>query len=149
MAATFKSNQITNATASPVVLSNPGEFGKVRAKYFSWTGDAAQNNTVHLMTLPKGSSVLHGRVAFTDFGSSVTMDIGTAVDGVAVDEDHWAAAIDVATAAGQSDFANTLALYGLGSEVLTAETEVWAKFEAANPDSGTIKGYILYIGPNA
>lgn len=147
MAATFKSDQVTNYTASPPTMLDPSDDGRVRCKRFTWTGDAAQNDTVHLFDLPPGARVLHGRVDFTDFASTVTMDIGTAVDGAVVDEDHWAAAIDVSGAAGDSDFANTIALNGLGSEQLTVLTEVWAKFEAANPASGTIRGYMLYLGP--
>lgn len=139
---TFYSDQRTNERATPPTKQDPSEAGRLFVKHFTFTGDVAQNDLVELCLLPAGARVYHGRVDFTDFGSSVTMDIGTSTD-----EDHWAAAIDVATAAGQADFANTHALYGLGREALTAATMVIAKFEAANPDSGTIRGYVMYAGP--
>lgn len=138
--ATFYSDQITSLRATPQSKPMSGESnGKVRVAHFSFTGDVAQNDLVELCRLPEGARIYHGRVGFTDFGTSVTMDIG---DGTT--ENKYASAIDVATAAGQSDFANTNALYGLGRERLSAGITLTAKFEAANPDSGSIYGYVLY-----
>lgn len=138
--ATFYSDQITNLRATPQVKQIADESrGKLRVSHFTFTGDVAQNDFVELCRVPVGARIYHGRVDFTDFGTSVTMDIG---DGTT--ENKYASAIDVATAAGQADFANTHALYGLGRERLSAEITLTAKFEAANPDSGSIRGYILY-----
>lgn len=138
--ATHYSDQITNLRASPPTKPMSGESrGKLRVSAFTFTGDVAQNDTVELARIPEGARIYSGRVDFTDFGTSVTMDIG---DGTT--ENKYASAIDVATAAGQSDFANTWALYGLGRERVTAGFTLTAKFEAANPDSGTIRGYIVY-----
>jgi len=138
--ATFYSDQITLLRATPQSKPLADESrGKLRVSHFTFTGDVAQNDLVELCRLPEGARIYSGRVDFTDFGTSVTMDIG---DGTT--ENKYASAIDVATAAGQSDFANTHALYGLGRERLSAGITLTAKFEAANPDSGSIRGYILY-----
>jgi len=138
--ATFYSDQITLLRATPQSKPLADESrGKLRVSHFTFTGDVAQNDLVELCRLPEGARIYSGRVDFTDFGTSVTMDIG---DGTT--ENKYASAIDVATAAGQSDFANTHALYGLGRERLAAGITLTAKFEAANPDSGSIRGYILY-----
>ena len=138
--ATLYSDQITSLRATPQTKPLSDESrGKLRVSRFSFTGDVAQNDLVELCRLPEGARIYSGRVDFTDFGTSVTMDIG---DGTT--ENKYASAIDVATAAGQSDFANTHALYGLGRERLSAGITLTAKFEAANPDSGSIRGYILY-----
>ena len=138
--ATFYSDQITQLRATPQTFPLSDESrGKLRVSHFTFTGDVAQNDFVELCRLPEGARIYSGRVDFTDFGTSVIMDIG---DGTT--ENKYASAIDVATAAGQSDFANTHALYGLGRERLTAGITLTAKFEAANPDSGSIRGYIVY-----
>ncbi len=138
--ATFYSDQITQLRATPQTFPLSDESrGKLRVSHFTWTGDAAQNDFVELCRLPEGARIYSGRIDFTDFGSSVTLDIG---DGTT--ENKYLSALDVATAAGQADFANTHALYGLGRERLTAGITLTAKLEGANPDSGTIRGYIVY-----
>lgn len=138
--ATHYSDQITLLRATPQSKPMSGESnGKLRVAAFTFTGDVAQNDLVELARIPEGARIYSGRVDFTDFGTSVTMDIG---DGTT--ENKYASAIDVATAAGQSDFANTWALYGLGRERVSAGFTLTAKFEAANPDSGSVRGYIVY-----
>lgn len=138
--ATFYSDQITLLRATPQSKPLSDESrGKLRVSHFTFTGDVAQNDFVELCRLPEGARIYHGRVDFTDFGSSVTLDIG---DGTT--ENKYLSALDVATAAGQSDFANTHARYGLGRERLTSGITLTAKFEAANPDSGSLYGYVLY-----
>ncbi|MFY7808470.1 MAG: hypothetical protein ACOVSV_05755 [Fimbriimonadaceae bacterium] len=137
---TFYSDQITGLRATPQSKPDSGvSNGKVRVQAFSWTGDAAQNDLVELVRLPVGARIITGFVDFTDFGTSVTLDIG---DGTT--ENKYLSASDVATAAGTSDFANTWARYGLGRERLSVVTTLTAKFEAANPDSGSLRGYVLY-----
>lgn len=138
--ATVYSDQITNSRATPPVMNDSaGAGGKLRIANFTYTGDVAQNDLLELVRLPKGARIQYGRIDFTDFGTSVTLDIG---DGTT--ENKYASAVDIATAAGQADFANTWALYGLGREQLSANITLTAKFEAANPDSGTLRGYIVY-----
>lgn len=138
--ATLYSDQITGLRATPQTKPDSGvSNGKLRCEVFSWTGDAAQNDLVELCRLPVGARIMHGRVDFTDFGTSVTLDIG---DGTT--ENKYLSAADVATAAGLSDFANTYARYGLGRERLSTAITLTAKFEAANPDSGSLYGYVWY-----
>ncbi len=138
--ATLYSDQITGLRATPQSKPDSGvSNGKVRCDVFTWTADAAQNDFVALVRLPVGARILHGRLDFTDFGTSVTLDIG---DGTT--ENKYLSGLDVATAAGNADFANTYALYGLGRERLSTAITLTAKFEAANPASGTLAGYILY-----
>lgn len=138
--ATLYSDQITGLRATP--QSKPDSTvsnGKVRTQVFSWTGDAAQNDLVELCRIPVGARILTGFIDFTDFGTSVTLDIG---DGTT--ENKYLSGLDVATAAGTSAFANTYALYGVGRERLSAGITLTAKFEAANPASGSLYGYIMY-----
>lgn len=138
--ATLYSDQITGLLATPQTKPDSGvSNGKVRTEVFTWTGDAAQNDLVQLCRLPVGARILRGYLDFTDFGTSVTVDIG---DGTT--ENKYASALDVATAAGQANFANTWALYGLGRERLSTAIVLTAKLEAANPDSGSIRGYVEY-----
>lgn len=138
--ATLYSDIITSLRASPVVKPDSGQSnGKVRCDTFTWTGDAAQNDLVELCKLPIGARILYGFVDFTDFGTSVTLDIG---DGTT--ENKYLSAADVATAAGTSAFANTWALYGVGRERLSTAITLTAKLEGANPDSGSLRGYIYY-----
>lgn len=138
--ATFLSDQLTNLAANPEVkIDSSAAGGKLRVKHFTWTGDAAQNDFVQLVNLPKGARIYKGRIDFTDFGTGVTLDIG---DGTT--ENKYLSAADVATAAGQADFAHTWALFGLGREALAAAIVLTAKLEAADPVSGSIRGYVEY-----
>lgn len=144
---TFYSAQMTKFRAKPIQPLDTNEWGgEVRAAYFSFTGDVAQNDVVELAVLPVGARVLRGRVDFSDFGTSVTLDIGDEIT-----ENKYLSAIDVATTAGQADFAHTAAR-GMGSVVTPAASPkypgfvtIQAKFENANPDNGTLTGYILYV----
>lgn len=138
--ATLYSDQITGLRATP--QSKPDSTvsnGKLRCEVFSWTGDAAQNDYVELCRLPVGARIMTGFVDFTDFGTSVTLDIG---DGTT--ENKYLSALDIATAAGTSAFANTYALYGVGRERLSTAITLTAKLEGANPASGSLYGYIWY-----
>ncbi|MGD9724406.1 MAG: hypothetical protein AB7U76_24470 [Pirellulales bacterium] len=138
--ATLYSDQITLLRSNPVSKPMSDESrGKLRASVFTWTGDAAQDDFIELVRLPVGARIMHGRIDFTDLGAGVTLDIG---DGTT--EDKYLAALDVATAAGQSDFANTWALYGLGRERLSTAITLTAQLEAANPVSGSIRGVVYY-----
>jgi hypothetical protein len=137
--ATLYSDIITNLRASPVVKPDSGQSnGKVRCDVFSWTGDAAQNDLVELVRLPVGARIMTAVVNYTAFGASVTLDVGDSTT-----ENKYLSALSVA-AAGTSDFANTNALYGVGRERLSTSVTVIAKFEGANPASGSLYGYIFY-----
>jgi len=138
--ATLYSDQITGLRATP--QSKPDSTvsnGKLRCEVFSWTGDAAQNDLVELCRLPVGARIMTGFVDFTDFGTSITLDIG---DGTT--ENKYLSALDIATAAGTSAFANTYALYGVGRERLSTAITLTAKLEGGNPGSGSLYGYIWY-----
>ena len=137
--ATLYGTEITALDANPQDKVDPTRWnGRVHYYGFTWTGDAAQNDLVEVLRIPAYSRVIHGRVDFTDLGTSTTMDVGTSSD-----EDHWLAATDTGAAAAAVDMAHTIALYGLGSELLTSKTSVYLKHEAANPASGTVLGYML------
>lgn len=139
--ATLYSDIITGLRATPQTKPDSGQSnGKVRCDVFSWTGDAAQNDLVELTKLPVGARILNGFVDFNDFGTSITLDIG---DGTT--ENKYLSALDVATAAGTSAFANTWALYGLGRERLSTAITLTAKLEGGNPASGSLYGYVLYM----
>lgn len=114
--------------------------GRVRIKWFDVpaTVGLAQNDTVRLCKLDNNSRVIGGRVHFGAYGASVTLDIGTAAA-----EDRYLAALDISSA-GEGNFGDTLTL-NFGDK-LTAETDLIAKFEGANPDDTKIlKGYVLYV----
>lgn len=135
--ANFLSDQLTNAAASPPVMNESTVNGKVRRHVFTWTGDAAQNDTVQLVTVGKGSKIIGGRVGYTAFGSSVTLTLG---DGTTATKYLGSTSI---ASAGASDFANTIALKGLGSDVdLAANVTLTATLGGADPASGTLAGYI-------
>ena len=139
--ANFRSTQLARLDLTPQTkLDSSYSEGKVRVKCFDWTGDAAQNDTVQMCTLPKGARILTGFIDFADYGTSITLDIG---DGTT--DNKYGAAIDVATAAGTSAFANTYALYGMGREALTSNITLTFTFEGGNPGSARINGWIEYM----
>lgn len=129
--------EVTALDARPTDLVDPTRWnGKVHVYGFTWTGDAAQNDTVELVRLPPGVRIIVGRVDYTAFGASVTLDLGNATT-----ENAYKSALDV-SAAGQAGFAETTALGMMGS-IQTSGISLIAKFEAANPASGTLSGYVL------
>lgn len=137
--ANFLSDQLTNAAASPPVMNESTVASKEHTRVFTWTGDAAQNDTVQLCKIPKGAKIINGRCGFTAFGALVTLSLG---DGTTAAK--YLSAADV-SAAGASDFANTIALKGLGSDSdLAAEVTLTATLGGANPASGTLAGYVRY-----
>lgn len=116
--------------------------GRVRVAWFESKDsyDAASGDRVRLAKLPDGARVLGGRVDFGAFGTSVTLDIGDDDD-----DDRYISAHDVSSA-GQTDFANTVAL-GMGHKVSgSGQTTVWAKLEGADPAADKqLDGYIYYV----
>lgn len=138
--ATLYSTQRTNQRLTPPVKQSPTEKNKSTTVFFDYTGDAAQNDTLELVVIPKGVRIKTGFIDFDDFGTSVTLDIG---DGTT--EDKYLAALDIATAAGTSSFANTYARYGCGREETSASFTLTAKFEGGNPGSARISGWIEYV----
>lgn len=136
---TFLSDQLTNAAANPPVMNNASTDGDSVKKFFSWTGDAAQNDLVQLVKIPKGARIIEGRVLTTALGASVTLAIG---DGTTAAK--YLAATDV-SAISSTSFANTAALFGAGSQgELAAEIILTGTLAGANPAAGTIQGWVEY-----
>lgn len=144
---TFYSDQITGLEyTNPQVVPPAAQYnGKVRVKQFTWTGDAAQNDFVQLVKLPKGARILFGKVDYTDAGGATTMDIGDmSIAGVSGTENKYLSAGDISGQTGVLDFAHTWALFGLGREALANDIYLTAKIEAADPASMSLRGYVAY-----
>lgn len=137
--ANFVSDQLTNLAASPTVKNDPNTDGHPVRKYFSWTGDAAQNDTVTLVKIPKGVRIINGQITTTALGASVTCSIG---DGTTAAK--YLSAADFSAIANFA-FADTVALSGRGSEVVATAFTLTATLAGANPASGTIRGWIDYM----
>ena len=125
---TYKSSQQTNLDAMPRVNLKPNELGgRKRIAFWEFTTDAVVavevDQTIDLVTLPKGARILGGFAVSEAMGGASTVDIG--VSGTPA---KYASVLDIA-AAGADPFANTIALnYG---SVLTAETVVFATIKGA------------------
>jgi hypothetical protein len=142
--ASYKSVQQTNIDASPRVMLKPNEMGgRVRVAYWEYvvpTGNIAVNDTIDLVTLPKGARILGGK----SFNEAMTTAGGTAgySIGIVGTVAKYGLTIDV-DAAGSDDFANTIALnFG---ELLTVQTTIIAKVTGeAWVAAAKFYGYILY-----
>lgn len=140
----FNSDQIAaeHAQNTPGSKLDPTDkSGKVRIARFSFASafDAAQNDTVTLCRIPAGARIKEGYLRHSALGTNVTMDIGTAAT-----VDKYADGLDVA-AAGVKAFANTEALSGQLVAKLTAVETIIAKLLSANPDAGTVSGWVEYV----
>jgi hypothetical protein len=118
--------------------------GRERVLAFSWTAiSSASADLVFLGTLPKGASVAGGRFDAAAHGTSLTASIGTLAGSTF--SPKWSISVAISGAT-QTDFANTAALGGVLSEILTADTDVYWRFEhdavATTPD---VYGYIKYV----
>lgn len=147
MAFDHNSVQYAKFVADPYQGVKANEWvGRVRVMFFDFDSlTLAQNDVVGLGVLPKGARVIGGFMAFGDFGTAITVDIGTFdEDEVVIDVDHFADGVDVATAAGTANFANTEALnYG---QELTATVRVGMTFLGGDPlDTQRMSGHILYV----
>lgn len=142
--AVHKSTQLANLALSPPVFGDASEGGgRVRKKWFDFTvpaGNAAVNDTVELLRIPKGSRILGGKIATDGMSSgagAASIQLG---DGTTATKYLGTTSVDTA---GTSEFANTLALnFGekLASELLltaTVITEAWAAGKL-------LKGYVEY-----
>lgn len=142
----FFSTQLTAMDAVPAQAVEARDLGgTVKAAYFDWTGDAAQNDQVFLTELPRGARVVGGSIEFTALGSSVTAAVRTETTADA----FVAAGTSVASA---TFLAFDRAARGLGyiagapttGRRRGARERVYAILSGANPASGTIRGVILY-----
>lgn len=141
--ANFLSDQLTNSAASPPVMNESTVASKVKYHAFSFTSSSvAQNDTVQLIKVPKGARIVDGRIGYTAWGAAVTVSLG---DGTTAAK--YLGATSIATA-GVSDFANTIALKGLCSDVdLAAELTLTATIGGAAPAAGaqSLNGYVKYL----
>lgn len=146
----------TAAAATSTGLAAHGRInGEVRRlAHDVYTGDLAQNDTVSLghfnwnTLLDPALSI----VEFSDFGTSVTLDIGDVTYPAALCDGQ-----DIATAAGTANPLKSVTVANrrkplwemLGYASLTAaravgqRCELLASFKDANPDSGTL-GWTIY-----
>ncbi len=141
--AEFKSTQVTNLDADTVI--KPNELhGRVRVAYFTFetpVATVAVNDTVRLCRIPEGARILRGPIHF-DAMTSGAGDSSIQM-GVTGDATGYLGTTSV-DAAGQADFANTLAT-NFGDEraaetdiIATAVTEAWAA-------SQTLNGFVEYV----
>lgn len=141
----YKSTQQTDLDAIPRKNLKPNELGgRIRIAFWTFTTGSVTapdvNDTIDLVTLPKGARILGGQTvneAMSSAGGTAGVSIGIA--GAAA---KYASALDL-DAAGSDLFANTIALnYG---EVLAAETKIIATVTGeAWATSKKFYGHILY-----
>jgi hypothetical protein len=138
--ASYNSNEWANRVAVPAISNKTYvDGGRVRVKTFSFTTPAGllANDTLNLCELPVGAHVIGGRLVHGAMGASATLSIG--ISGAV---GKYLSAYNIA-AAGQTDFANTVALNTMTE--LTADERIFATMSGAAWASGQVlKGYILY-----
>lgn len=99
----LKSSVITNRDATPVVLStsNPGTVKRAYGVVECAGGDAGSTYT--FCSIPSNAKFVRAFYSCDDLGTGLTMNVGlyqtTANGGAVVDQDFFASALDVATAA--------------------------------------------------
>lgn len=99
----LKSGVITNRDATPPVLStsNPGLVRRAYGKVECAGGDAG--STYRFCSIPSNAKLVRAFYSCDDLGTGVTMNVGlyqtTANGGAVADQDFFASALDVATAA--------------------------------------------------
>jgi hypothetical protein len=153
--AEFNSRQITSLAASPPVKAAPYDHGKISVLIATTPATAAwaQNDTFLIGTIPKGSRILRsGKVYHGAFTTSVTMHVGLRGTDSAltvIDADGLAAGLDVA-AAGVKDINGGALLAAVSGYVTTADVQVYATLNAANPTDDTQAEFeIHYVAPAA
>ncbi len=152
--ATFKSTQVTNAEAKPIVRLAPRDWhGRARDAFFNYTqaANGAVNDVVELVQLPPGKVRLlvdQAVLTMSDKGAGALLDIGWAAfvdeDGNAVvaDDNDLADNVDIAT--GTTTIRPNLNLFktfdSRDGVTLTATFRVVAPVAA-----DTLQGYFLYV----
>ena len=131
--ATRKSDQATKLDASPREQLATHEYGgRVRQAFFNFVvpaGNAAIGDTIELIDIEAGARILGGKIAFEAMSTGAGAASVQLGDGTTADKYLGTTSVD---AAGEADFAHTLALnYGekLSQKLrLTATvlTEAWA-----------------------
>jgi hypothetical protein len=150
----FNSRQITALASVPKVKASPYDHGKVSVLVASTPAVAAwaQNDTFLIGVLPKGSRILRsGKLMHGAFGATVTAHVGVraAGGGTVIDADGIAVSLDVA-AAGIKDLNNGALMAAVDGYVVTADVDVYATLNVANPtDNIQAEFEIHYIAPAA
>ena len=146
-----KSVEYTNQTASPVVKLESNEFqGDVEIAHFDFTQGAAAGDagsTADLIKMPGGKiRFLKIEFATSAFGASRVLKIGhegyTDVDAstaVAADDDAFASALDLSSAADISDLVDVVIESFDGFDIRGTVTG------GTIPAAATLKGYISYV----
>jgi hypothetical protein len=156
--AEFKSTLLEpGSRANPKTIEPQEHRGRYRVAKGSFTGDAAQNDTVDLFTLPSHAklSTVISHLRHTAMGTSVTLDIGVKADATIIqdsgssyagDVDCLADGLDVASAGTKTLFAAEAAtdynkrlweIAGIDSDP-KKDLTITATLLSANPDSGTL-----------
>jgi hypothetical protein len=138
----YKSDQLTNALASPPVLNPAVDRGSSQKWWFSKTLTvamvAASPDSIQLLSMPKGYRFMGGVIVNNDADMEMDMGDGTTIDAYG---NNLGADADAPKA-----FGNTIAL--LWGSVLTVDTILTASAVTADGAIGTIiRGYVELIVP--
>lgn len=139
--ANFKSDQVTNETASPQTFGKGHEIAPIITKHFTFTvpSGTAASDTVQLVTVPKGAVLLGGKFVQDALGNAIQLGDGTTAG-------KYLGSTSVA-AAGETFFGNTLAL-NYNEELAAALTLTATVTTGAWTAAKVLKGYIEYRLPN-
>lgn len=145
MPTAFKSTQETKRTSTPPKMLATNEHGgRVRISYFDYTvptATVAVNDTIDLVTLPKGARILGGHAAWEAMSTGAGAAGVTIGDGTTANKYLDTTSVD---AAGSCTFADTIALNT--GEVLTADTTLVAKGAGeAWAATKTFAGHVLWV----
>lgn len=132
--ATFYSNHLATAAApstrAPQQMNVYESGGRVRFKRFEIElPDSANADTVRFGSFKSTDAIIDMRIFYDDLGTAGTLDIGLAYagsanDGTEIDDNLFADALDVATAA---VVAGTQIAYGEGSSGLATDVSLFGK----------------------
>lgn len=139
--ANFKSTQYTNETAAPHTFGKGHEYAVPVRKYFAFTVPAgtAANDTVQLVSVPKGAVLVGGKFAQDALGNAIQLGDGTTAG-------KYLGSTSTA-AAGETFFGNTLAL-NFGEELAAALILTATITTGAWTAAKILSGYIEYRLPS-
>lgn len=121
-----------------------GPHGKVICESKKYTVDAAQNDTLDMLILPRGAKILDMMLIHGAAGASVTCDVGIAAIGAGTkgDDDALLVAGDIAAAG----IKRRTAVINSDSALLLDDDDYYARLtlEGANPASTTYELFMWY-----
>lgn len=148
MASVYGANHTNAFQTVPAVKLDVGVMGgRGRVVYdtYSASGALSANDKIYLGRLPKGARVKAGRFVCADLGTTGVIDIGyeyvNSADGTS-DQDGFFAAVDVHTAAVDSQMAGTAAAYMLE---LSGDAYIVAKVTTATTAAGALSLLLEYV----